>query len=464
MVVRVCRVCRVSRPAGIGAIVLAGLVAALPARPAHAEGAPAPSPAQLERARQAFADGKQLHDAGKLAEAIEKFKLSYELSRNPLLLYNIALTMQELGSDDLAVVYYRRFLAEAPADTAQRQDAAGRIAALTRTLAPPAAGATGNTIAEPGEPPPPGAAQDPAEPPETGATRDVGFTHRPIEYAPPGKPLDVTAQLARGDGLTMTLFFRTAGHEAFTSTPMLPRAGERVGRIPASRLTGGALQYYVEARDAGGALVARSGRSTVPNVVAIDAAAPPRFYPDVAEPVLTEAARGDRDVEDPLARGGAAAAAGDGLFDVGSPRFAIAKWSTSAVAGVGLSLGVTFYLLARDHARALEDDATGCGAPPCQTFDVFDRDIERTGKVEQTISNVALFGGLAVAAVAGYFWFRELTAPSGEPSPRAAARPRRRPAAQAATWRIVPSLGSLAPAATGGTAAGFTGATAAVRF
>ena len=63
------------------------------------------------------------------------------------------------------------------------------------------------------------------------------------------------------------------------------------------------------------------------------------------------------------------------------------------------------------------------GTPPCQRFDSFDRDIERTGKLEQTISNAALFGGLAVAAVAGYFWYRDLT-----------------------SWRIAPTLGGAAAA------------------
>jgi len=445
-------VVRIPRRSGIATVVLVGMLATQ-LRPARADDA-APTPAQLERAKQAFADGKKLHDAGKLAEAIEKFKLSYELSRNPLLLYNIGLTMQELGSDDLAVVYYRRFLAEDPADAAQRQDATDRIAAITRKLA----GST-TTGAAAGDATTRDAPADTTRNPD--APGAAGFVHRPVESAPPGQPLDVTAIVPDGAGLAATLFFRTAGQASFVSTPMVRRAGELVGRIPASRTTGSALQYYLEAHDASGALVARSGKSTVPHVVAIDAAAPPQFYPDVAEPVLTQVA-GDRDVEDPLARTAAASPAGqgDGLFDVGSRRFAVAKWSTTALAGVSLGVGVTLYVLARDHARALEDDATGCGNPPCRPFDGFDRDIERTGKREQTISNVALFGGIAIAAAAGYLWVRELTASHGEPASRTAALGRR-PTLSAPRWVVAPSIGS---SATGRGAGNVTGATAAVRF
>ena len=358
--------------------------------------------------------------------------------------------MQELGSDDLAVVYYRRFLAEAPADAAQRADAADRIAALSRKLASPSAGSR-EPSADSREPnadsrePSADSREPTASPP---LPRDAELQHHPIDAAPPGQPLDLTAVVPAASQLKLTLLFRAAGQAQFTATPMLPHGAELVARIPASRMAGPALQYFVEARDASGTLVARSGKSTVPHVIAVDASAPARFYPDVAEPVLTQRPppAGGRDPEDPLAGAAAAPAApavqGDGILDVGSRSFAYAKWSTTALAGVSVGVGVALYVLARDHARSLEDDATGCGTPPCQRFDSFDRDIERTGKLEQTISNVALAGGVAIAAVAGYLWVRELTAPRSEPAPRNARRPR--PTAPAAAWRIAPGSPELA--------------------
>jgi hypothetical protein len=162
---------------------------------------------------------------------------------------------------------------------------------------------------------------------------------------------------------------------------------------------------------------------------------------------------GGRDAEDPLAP--AAPVVRDGMMDVGSRRFDYAKWTTTALAGASVGAGVALYFLARDHGRALHDDATGCGAPPCQKFDSFDRDIERTGQREQTISNVALIGGAGIAAVAGYFWYRELTA-GGRGDGAAAARARRD---RATAWRVVPQLG---PLGRGGD--GVTGAAAQVRF
>src|SRR5215475_9685769 len=74
-------------------------------RTSFADEAP-PSPADLAAAKKAYAEGKALHDKGNLPEAVEKFKESYRLSKNPLLLYNIAFTMDEAGTKDLALFYY----------------------------------------------------------------------------------------------------------------------------------------------------------------------------------------------------------------------------------------------------------------------------------------------------------------------------------------------------------------------
>jgi hypothetical protein len=412
---------------------------------------PPPTPAQLTKARKAFEDGRKLHDAGKLTEAIEKFKASYELSRNPLLLYNIGLTMEELGSGDLAVIFYRKFLAEAAPDAAQRTDATDRIAAITRAMTPPEVAPvpvpTPTPVPEPAKP----------EPPRFGT---ADFTHRLVEAAPPGIPLDVTAIVSDGWTVAVMLFVRSAGDAAFTATPMERRNQEWVGRIAATRMTGSAVQYYVEVRDQGGALLARSGKSTSPNVINIDASVAPKFYPDF---VPAPAAIGHRDGEDPIAagtpgaRGGPTGPAPDGVLDAGSRGFEVAKWSATAAAGTGVGLGITLYVLAHGHATAIEHDSTACGTPPCQPFDDYDRDLQRTGKLEQTISNVALIGGVAVAAVAGYFWYRELTASRRGDRKAARASPSRGSSTSSpttASWQLAPALGSD----------GFTGAAAAGRF
>ena len=96
---------------------------------------PPPSPAQLEKAKKAFQDGKKLHGEGKLPESIEKFKESYRLSKNPLLLYNIGFTMDEAQMEDLALFYYRKFLADAPQDAAQRESVVERVKVLEQQVA-----------------------------------------------------------------------------------------------------------------------------------------------------------------------------------------------------------------------------------------------------------------------------------------------------------------------------------------
>ena len=384
------------------------------ARPAAAD--PPPTAAQLARAKQAFADGKKLHDAGKLAEAIEKFQASYTLSKNPLLLYNIALTLDELGADnrDLAIVYYRRFLADAPSDAAHRQDATDRIAELTKQLAPPP------------EPPPPPA-------PHVFTATDV--VHTPVDAAPPDAPLDITATVPEAAPFTATLFFRGADEPGFSSTPMIRRGGELVGRVPAVRMAGRALQYYLEVRDASGTVITRIAKATSPDIINIDASAPPKSYPDVGEPIITlpPPVAEAHDREDPIAKVTAPP-------PPPPPRslssLDVARWGTTGLAGVGVGLGVTFYFLSHGHATELVTDATSCGAPPCRHYDDFDRNLQRTGQLEQTISNVALITGAVSAVAAGYLWYRELTHHDD------------------ARWTIAPTLD----------ATGRPGATAAVRF
>jgi tetratricopeptide (TPR) repeat protein len=91
-----------------------------------------PTAEQLEAAKKAFAEGKAFHDQGKLPEAIEKFKESYRLSRNPVLLYNIALTLDENKQTDNALFYYRKFLSDAPQDASQRPTVTEKVKTLEK--------------------------------------------------------------------------------------------------------------------------------------------------------------------------------------------------------------------------------------------------------------------------------------------------------------------------------------------
>ena len=98
---------------------------------AFADDAP-PTKEQLEQAKKAFGEGKALFDEGKLPEAIEKFKESYRLSKNPVLLYNIGFTLDQAGQKDKALFYYRKFLADAPKAASQRKEVEKRVAVIEK--------------------------------------------------------------------------------------------------------------------------------------------------------------------------------------------------------------------------------------------------------------------------------------------------------------------------------------------
>lgn len=441
--------------------------------PAAALADDAPTPQQMEAAKKAFGEGRKLHEQGKHAEAIEKFKESYRLSKNPLLLYNIAFTMDEAKEEDMALFYYRKFLKDAPPDAAQRAVVAERVKVLEQKFNPTGTPATTSTdannanatnTANSGTP----KAEPKAvviKPPGTYSAND--FEHQMVESAPPGKPLDITAFVPEDSGFVVTLNFRTAGEGKFTAKAMKWRYKELVGRVPAPKMIGNAVQYYIEVKDTEGNVVTRSGKSTSPNLINLEPGATPRFYPDLTDDgdaKLTDADVKSRDIEDddPLHGGRKRSpdptdpsvggttdpkTPGNGYFDVGSSKFKYAKLGTTIGAGAMLGLSVLFYVQAGKYATSLEDDAKSCGVPPCRMFDSYGADVESAGKRYQTLSNVAFGVGIAATAVAGYFWYKELTAKkSGE-------RKVTNGEASASSWLVAPSVSD-----------GFAGAAAMTRF
>jgi hypothetical protein len=269
----------------------------------------------------------------------------------------------------------------------------------------------------------------------------------------------------------VSLFFRTAGEGKFTSKAMFWRYKELVARIPAPKMIGNAVQYYLEVKDTAGTVVTRNGKSTSPNLVNLEAGATPRFYPDLTEEGdarVSDAEIKQRDEEDdPLNKDkkqppktvAQADASGQvqvavvaprlpaGFMDVGSQKFKYAKWGITAAGGTMLGLSLVFYLQAAKYGRSLQDDAASCGTPPCRKYDSYADDVQATGKRYQTLSYVAVGFGVATSAVAGYFWYREIMAKRrGEH----AAKPR---GTGSASWAVAPALGD-----------GFAGAAAAARF
>jgi hypothetical protein len=462
--------------------------------PVYAGPDPAPSDADIEAAKKAFGEGKKAFEAKKYDVAVEKFKESYRLSKKPTLLYNIALALEQNNQKDMALFYFRKFLTDAPADDAQRPDANTRVKNLEAALGPDAGktdgGATDGGKTDGGKTD--GGKTDGGKvdtgktdggkvdtvkqpvkikPPGTYSATD--FKHRVVEEAPPGKPLDLTAVVPEDSGFVVTLYYRGSGEANFTPAQMKWRYNELVGRIPAAKMAGTSVQYYVEVKDTAGTVITKIAKPSSPNVVYLESTASAQFYPDWNPESGTSAVStggnntggdttantgGSRpiDDEDPLRRdtsedplranGGGRVAdnsnlgggdntggggGGGGFTDVGSSKFKYMKWGTTGVGGALLATSIFFYFRAGSFGSALEDEANAGTCPdgtnsPCE-FDDVDASYESTGKSAETISKVTFGIGIAVTAVAAYYWIKDLRG-SGhrkETKPTAKNKPKR---------------------------------------
>jgi len=429
----------------------------------------APTKEQLDAAKKSYGEGKQLHDAGKLPEAIEKFKESYRLSRNAVLLYNIGLTLDENKQTDNALFYYRKFLSDAPPDAAQRKAATDRVkqlesekleADLNGKPADTAKPADTTNVATKAATTKPEIKIKPA-----GTYQPTEFQHQVVEDAPPGKALDISAFVPEDSGWTVTLYYRAAGDAEFVAKPMQWHYHQLIARVPSSKVTGTSIQYYVEVKDQAGTVVTRSGKSTSPNLINLDATAQQHYFPDFTDTSegktagSTEAKHHDEEdplnknkhTEEPVEAPQPVGPPGEGFTDVGSNKFEKAKWGTTIGAVALVGIGVAFAVMAGNQASALADDAKTphgtCTATPCP-FDSYDADLQSAGQRDQTLSNVAITFGVIGAVAAGYFWYREMSAKKhGETSAKATS------GTPEMTWIVAPTIGDH-----------FSGAAAAVRF
>ncbi|MGE0551183.1 MAG: tetratricopeptide repeat protein [Kofleriaceae bacterium] len=425
---------------------------------AHAE----PSKADLDKAKKAFGKGKEAFDKGDFPEAIANFKQSYELSKNPVLLYNIGFANESAKMDDIALYYYRKFLADAPADAAQRAEVTERVKVLEKKFQVAAPTVEKTDRPNPDEP------KKPLEIKPAGTYGEADFQHQIVDVAPPKKPLDITAFVPEDSGWKVTLFYRTSGEGKFASKEMKWRYKELVGRVPPTKMLGESIQYYIEVKDQTGAVITRAGKSTSPNLVTLEAGATERFYPDFDEEgkvATSEEIREQDEEDDPLNRnkkakvvadddddelGGSPVAPtgpGTGFSDVGSRKFTAMKYGSTAAAVAFIGAGVVFHLQAGKYARSIEDESKRCGEMLC-AFDPYNEDLEASGKSRQTWSRVGFAVGAGAAAVAAYFWYKDLTAKK-----RGDRKVAGKTKDNTMSWTVVPSVDDE-----------FAGATAAARF
>lgn len=85
-------------------------------------------------ARALFGAGQAAYEAGRFDAALSRFQEAYELTRRPIILWNIALAADRARQDALALETYRRFLAEVP-DSPNVHDYRARALARVDVLA-----------------------------------------------------------------------------------------------------------------------------------------------------------------------------------------------------------------------------------------------------------------------------------------------------------------------------------------
>lgn len=278
-------------------------------------------------AKQHYKLGQEAYAAGKYDVAIKELKKAYVLKRIPAILVNIAMTYRKTKDYDMAVYFFKKFLAEAPADdkgrpgvetqlTETEQErtaaltpapleparpavemakpetppaaepakaaAAPAVAAAPAAAAKPAAEAAAPAAAQPGSPDAAAAPQPPtaAEAPTQVAAADKPVTewsHSPIDAVPPGQPVDVRVQMPVMKGVKVKVYYRKEGQATFDSIELKRRGNEKLARIPAEITSGRNFQYYIEARDPAGTLVKSAGNEYNPNIVLVDSTARPQL-------------------------------------------------------------------------------------------------------------------------------------------------------------------------------------------
>lgn len=240
-------------------------------------------PEVVRMAKEHYKLGQDAYKAGKYDLAIKELKKAYLLKRIPAILINIGLTYRKMKDYDMSIYFFRKFLAEAPAEDKQRPQAEAELgeveAEKAAALAQPRQGSKPAVEAAPKAKGQPAAAVPAAgaNPSATGTQAlqapTAEWAHTPIDAVPPEMPVDVRVQMPVMKGVKVKVFFRKEGQATFDSLELKRRGNEKIARLPAEVASGRTFQYYIEARDGAGTLVKSSGSEASPNIVLIDKSA-----------------------------------------------------------------------------------------------------------------------------------------------------------------------------------------------
>jgi tetratricopeptide (TPR) repeat protein len=117
------------RPLALRVPALAVLLAILTCGQARAQN---PSPEDL--ARRHYDRGTSLYNLGQFEEAISEYRKGYEQKADPVFLLNIGEAYRQLGADEKALFFYRRYLTSVP-DAPNRAQIEEKIATLEQLVA-----------------------------------------------------------------------------------------------------------------------------------------------------------------------------------------------------------------------------------------------------------------------------------------------------------------------------------------
>jgi hypothetical protein len=410
--------------------------------------------AQDEATRQArvhYQKGMVYFQNGDYPNAVGELKQAYQIKHIPALLFNIGQTYRKMDDAALAIFYFEKFLKEAPRNAPQRGEAE-KILAELRTKK------NQGQIAVPpplDEAPPQGAPQIAPQPRRRMVDK---FEHKEVDEAPPQTPLDVRLMLPELEGARATLYYRTAGHDTYTAVPMHHRYDEWVGRVPGEMIIGKSFQYYLEARDASGNIIGKSGSAGAPNIVSIVEGAKSQFYADLSEGMEGQTAEqvqampAPQRATRPWRRHSDEDEAG---FEHAKPRtlhnFRTLKWTAASVAGGAILVGLVSGIIAMSNSSDVEGNACtptqqqNCiGTGPNQFFNEARQSSQSTGQAFSTISALSLIVGALTAGGAIALFVLDDSAEM-EPEKRSG-KPHRGL-----------SLGPVVAPTPGGTVFGFTG-------
>ena len=144
---------------------------------------------QIEKAKKHFKAGQAALDKSKWETAVLEFTSAYEITKDPVVFYHIAVAHEKAGHLEDAILHYQRYLKEAKVSPAKESEVESKMAELQKKLQP--------------TPPP----EEPAKPP-TEPVEPLAEPTPPIETPPPTETPD---EEPKGGGWYRTAAWVTVG-------------------------------------------------------------------------------------------------------------------------------------------------------------------------------------------------------------------------------------------------------------